>query len=77
VVYFYGGSWREGSKIDYRFVAQALTSRGFIVVLPDYRLYPQMIFPAFAHNHEPCGGLLNGFARRTPLKNNSRVRNYS
>ena len=47
VVFFYGGSWRGGSKTDYRFVAQALTSRGFIVVLPDYRVYPQVIFPAF------------------------------
>ncbi|MEY4917232.1 MAG: hypothetical protein RL616_1145 [Verrucomicrobiota bacterium] len=47
VVFFYGGSWRVGSKNDYRFVAQALTSRGFITVLPDYRLYPQVTFPAF------------------------------
>ncbi len=47
VIFFYGGSWREGSKTDYRFVAQALTSRGLIVVLPDYRLYPQVTFPAF------------------------------
>jgi acetyl esterase/lipase len=50
VIFFYGGSWREGSKADYRFVAQALTSRGFIVVLPDYRLYPQVIFPAFVED---------------------------
>jgi acetyl esterase/lipase len=50
VIFFYGGSWREGSKTDYRFVAQALTSRGFIVVLPDYRLYPQVIFPAFVED---------------------------
>ncbi len=47
VVFFYGGSWRVGSKADYRFVAQALTSRGFIAVVPDYRLYPQVTFPAF------------------------------
>jgi acetyl esterase/lipase len=50
VVFFYGGSWRGGSKTDYRFVAQALTSRGFIVVLPDYRVYPQVIFPAFVED---------------------------
>lgn len=47
VVFFYGGSWREGSKTDYRFVAQALTSKGFIVVLPDYRKFPQVVFPGF------------------------------
>jgi acetyl esterase/lipase len=50
VIFFYGGSWRNGSKTDYRFVAQALTSRGFIVVLPDYRLYPQVIFPGFVED---------------------------
>lgn len=47
VVFFYGGDWQNGTKEDYRFVAQALTSRGFIAVLPDYRLYPSVTFPAF------------------------------
>ena len=50
VVFFYGGSWRNGSKTDYRFVAQALTSRGFIVVVPDYRIYPAVIFPGFVED---------------------------
>ncbi len=47
VIFFYGGRWTSGSKDDYKFVAQALTSRGFIVVLPNYRLYPQVKFPVF------------------------------
>ncbi len=47
VVFFYGGDWYTGSKHDYRFVAQALTSRGFVVVLPDYRLHPEVVFPTF------------------------------
>ncbi|HEY8750372.1 MAG TPA: alpha/beta hydrolase [Tepidisphaeraceae bacterium] len=47
VIFFYGGDWQNGSKADYRFVAQALTTRGFIAVLPDYRLYPSVVFPAF------------------------------
>lgn len=50
VVFFYGGSWRAGSREDYRFVAQALTSRGFIAVLPDYRLYPSVTFPTFVED---------------------------
>jgi acetyl esterase/lipase len=50
VIFFYGGSWRDGSKTDYRFIAQALTSRGFIVVLPDYRVYPAVIFPGFVED---------------------------
>ncbi|MES1929096.1 alpha/beta hydrolase [Salinisphaera dokdonensis CL-ES53] len=47
VVFFYGGSWQSGDKSGYRFVGQALASRGFIAVLPDYRLYPPTTFPGF------------------------------
>ena len=47
VVFWYGGSWRSGSKQTYRFMGRALSSLGYTVVVPDYRLYPQAIFPAF------------------------------
>ncbi len=47
VVFFYGGAWESGAKADFLFVAEALTSRGYVVVLPDYRLYPQVIFPTY------------------------------
>lgn len=47
VVFFYGGSWTDGSRGSYRFVGAALAERGFITVLPDYRLYPQAKFPMF------------------------------
>jgi acetyl esterase/lipase len=47
VIFFYGGSWDSGSKNDYLFVAQALAGTGYTVVIPDYRLYPTVRFPAF------------------------------
>jgi acetyl esterase/lipase len=47
VVFFYGGSWQSGRRQDYLFVGEALASRGFVVVIPDYRLYPQVVFPGF------------------------------
>ncbi|MBP0600143.1 alpha/beta hydrolase [Herbaspirillum sp. LeCh32-8] len=47
VVFFYGGSWNDGSRKDYAFVGEALTSRGFIAVLPDYRVYPEVRYPEF------------------------------
>ncbi|CAN5511813.1 alpha/beta hydrolase [soil metagenome] len=50
VVFFYGGDWQDGSKEGYRFVAQALASRGLIAVLLDYRLYPEVTFPAFVED---------------------------
>jgi acetyl esterase/lipase len=47
VIFVHGGSWTSGSRSDYRFVAEALTSRGFVAVLPSYRLFPQVKFPVF------------------------------
>lgn len=47
VVFFYGGSWDSGDKADYKFAAEAFTSNGFIAVIPDYRIYPEVLFPAF------------------------------
>jgi acetyl esterase/lipase len=47
VIFWYGGSWERGSKSDYRFVGAALADRGYITVLPDYRLYPEVKFPDF------------------------------
>lgn len=50
VIFIYGGAWRNGDKANYRFVAEALTAKGFVVVLPDYRLYPAVRFPAFVQD---------------------------
>lgn len=47
VVFFYGGSWQYGSKAVYRFLGAALAERGLIVVIPDYRLYPAIVYPEF------------------------------
>lgn len=47
VIFWYGGSWTDGRKADYRFVGTTLAERGLVAVLPDYRLYPQVTFPAF------------------------------
>jgi acetyl esterase/lipase len=50
VIFWYGGSWTKGSKANYRFVGAALAERGFVAVIPDYRLYPQVAFPAFCED---------------------------
>lgn len=47
IVFWYGGAWTEGNKNEYRFVGAALASLGFVAVLPDYRVYPQVKFPVF------------------------------
>ena len=50
VVFFYGGRWSEGSRDLYEFVGGALARQGFVAVLPDYRRYPQVKFPAFVQD---------------------------
>ncbi len=47
VLVFYGGSWNSGNKADYAFLGKALASKGFITVIADYRLVPEIRFPAF------------------------------
>lgn len=47
IVFWYGGTWQTGKRADYRFVGAALASRGAVVAVPDYRLYPQVRFPVF------------------------------
>jgi len=46
-VFFYGGSWDSGRRQDYNWVGQALASRGFVTVVADYGLYPQVRYPGF------------------------------
>ena len=47
VIFIYGGGWNKGSKEQYHFVADGLTRKGYLVVIPDYIKYPDGHFPAF------------------------------
>jgi len=47
IMFIYGGGWRDGAKDQYAFTGRALASRGYLVVLPDYRLFPRTRFPGF------------------------------
>jgi acetyl esterase/lipase len=47
VVFWYGGSWNQGERGQYRFAAEALVREGYVVVLPDYRVTPEARFPDF------------------------------
>ena len=50
VFFFYGGSWASGLRQGYSFVGRALAARGFLVAVPDYRLVPEVHFPAFVED---------------------------
>jgi acetyl esterase/lipase len=60
VVFFYGGSWNSGNRKDYKFVGEALASRGILAVVADYRLYPQVRYPDFLVD---CGAAVAWTAR--------------
>lgn len=47
IIFFYGGGWTSGDKDQYYFAASAFTDIGYIVVLPNYVLYPEGKFPDF------------------------------
>jgi len=47
VFFIYGGSWANGAKETYSFVGDALSARGFVTVIADYRLVPEVRFPVF------------------------------
>jgi acetyl esterase/lipase len=47
VVFFYGGSWNSSRRQDYEFVGRALGALGCVVMIPDYRLVPEVRFPTF------------------------------
>jgi acetyl esterase/lipase len=50
VIFFYGGTWSAGQKSHYAFVGAALAERGYVTVIPDYRLYPEVRFPTFVED---------------------------
>jgi acetyl esterase/lipase len=60
IVFFYGGSWNSGRRQSYAFAARALAARGFVVIVPDYRLVPQVHYPDFLRD---CASAV-GWARR-------------
>lgn len=48
VVFFYGGAWTEnGDRRDFGFAARALSALGYLVAVPDYRVLPEVAYPAF------------------------------
>jgi len=49
-VFLYGGSWRWGSRGQYRFVGEAMARRGIVTAVADYRLHPEVRFPAFVED---------------------------
>ena len=83
VVFVHGGRWSSGSKNLYRFVAAGLAERGIVVVVPNYRLYPEVRMAAAAadvaqaiawaehaaarYGADPAGGIVMGHSAGAQL----------
>ncbi len=50
LVFFYGGSWNSGDRGDHKFVGRALAAQGFVTIIPDYRLVPEVHYPGFVED---------------------------
>ncbi len=47
LMFVYGGGWDSGRRQEYAFAGRALAALGFLVAIPDYRVVPEVQFPAF------------------------------
>jgi len=50
VVFVHGGSWDTGTKNIYKFVGEAFAGQGYTTVIPNYRLYPEVMYPEFIND---------------------------
>jgi len=50
LLFFYGGAWRTGDRANYLAFGQAFASQGIVTAVADYRLYPQVTYPAFVED---------------------------
>ncbi|UJQ93870.1 alpha/beta hydrolase [Mariluticola halotolerans] len=47
VFFIYGGGWDSGDKAEYQFAGHAMAAAGFVAVVADYRVLPEVRYPGF------------------------------
>jgi acetyl esterase/lipase len=50
LVFFYGGGWANGDRREYSYAARPFVENGYVVVVPDYRKVPEVLFPGFVED---------------------------
>jgi acetyl esterase/lipase len=51
VMFIYGGAWRAGDKFEYEFAGRAFAAAGYVTVIADYRLFPEVKYPDFLEDN--------------------------
>ncbi len=46
-LFVYGGGWNSGSRREYQWAGKMLAAQGFVTIVADYRLTPEVSFPGF------------------------------
>lgn len=62
ILFLYGGTWKRGSRQVYRPLGLALSQAGFAVAIADYRLFPEVRFPAFMEDVAAALSWVHAFA---------------
>jgi acetyl esterase/lipase len=55
-VFIHGGSWKNGKKDTYRFLAKNMVRRGFVAVIINYRLSPAVQYDAMVDDCDQAVG---------------------
>ena len=50
LVFVHGGGWNEGDKALYKFIGDGFAKEGFDVVVPNYRLHPEAVYPSMVED---------------------------
>ncbi len=50
IVFFHGGAWVGGSRQQFRWMGAGLARQGYVAVVPNYRLYPEVKWPEFVRD---------------------------
>lgn len=67
VVYLHGGGWTQGDKTEGKWLANWLNPAGYMVVMVNYRMYPDFYFPAFIEDPKCAIRFLRAHAGRYKL----------
>ncbi|WP_271068993.1 alpha/beta hydrolase [Caulobacter sp. NIBR1757] len=49
-MFVYGGGWSSGSRREYQWAGKMLAAQGFVTIVADYRLTPEVSFPGFVED---------------------------
>jgi acetyl esterase/lipase len=64
VLFVHGGGWRSGHRGQHLPMAQQLAARGYVCVLPEYRLSTEALYPAAVHDLKAALRWLRANARQ-------------